>query len=310
MAKYLIWLSFLLGTSNAYASCYASSWVGGLPVYGSLFVDGGTSLAQCQALACQIYPSIQGCPQTTPVCTATFIEKTESCQPNFSGQRKSKQETQTCSNGQTTVYPWQVYSDTCTPNPPSCQASTQSQTLACQVGYVGNITQTQTSICSNPYGQPIWSGSWITTQNTCTKSITNPTNVASPVSPISPANPTGVLATPTPTATVPQTTAPSNQTTMDGFSAPTAVNSAPSSTAPTGAKETNSSKIGIKTLPLALSLELIVKPSITQPSVFAEPSLVQGLPLEVLLQDKTMMELLFQPSFNQEIYQNDLGYEQ
>jgi hypothetical protein len=57
-------------------------------------------------------------------------------------------------------------------------------------------------------------------------------------------------------------------------------------------------------------LELIVKPSITQPSVFAEPSLVQGLPLEVLLQDKTMMELLFQPSFNQNMYQNDLGFEQ
>jgi len=51
--------------------------------------------------------------------------------------------------------------------------------------------QNRTSICSNPYGQPVWSP-WVTTADTCVKSATNPTNMGSvlnPVSPISPLNP-------------------------------------------------------------------------------------------------------------------------
>ena len=51
--------------------------------------------------------------------------------------------------------------------------------------------QNRTSICSDPYGQPIWSP-WVTTTNMCVKSATNPTNMGSvlnPVSPISPLNP-------------------------------------------------------------------------------------------------------------------------
>ena len=51
--------------------------------------------------------------------------------------------------------------------------------------------QNRTSICPDPYGQPIWSP-WVTTTDMCVKSATNPTNMGSvlnPVSPISPLNP-------------------------------------------------------------------------------------------------------------------------
>lgn len=306
MAKYPLYLLLLLSllrTSDVQANCYASSWTNGMPTFGSIYANGNDTLQSCQALACSIWSTMQGCPQATPVCTTTFIEKTESCQPNYSGQRKSKQETQTCTNGQTTVYPWQVYSDTCTPNPPSCQVSTQTQSLSCQTGYVGSITQVQSSVCSNPYAQPVWSGTWITTQNTCVKSVTNPTNVTSPVSPVSPLNPTSALTTQAPTATAPQTTAPSNQTTTAGSDALTVGSSAPSSTAQTDAKGTASQTTAsaiptpktpftIKTVPLALSLELFVKPSLTQPSVFPDINIGQELPNDIKMMQNIYMDLI------------------
>jgi hypothetical protein len=286
MAKYPLYLLLLLGSSNVYSACYAGSWVGGLPVYGSLFVSGGTTLAQCQALACQIYPSIQGCPQAAPICTSTFIEKTESCQPNFSGAKRSKQEAQTCSNGQTTVYPWQTFSDTCTPNPPSCQASTQTQTLSCQTGYVGTITQVQSSTCPNPYAQPIWSGTWITTQNTCVKSLTNPTNLTSPVSPVSPLNPTNVVTpvSPTPTLTV---TAPTTQDVPNSATTQTTLQT--KSTA--SETPTPKSPFAIKTLPLALSLGLLSK-ELTQPNVFYSINISQELPNDIKIMQQTYMDLI------------------
>ena len=288
MAKFpllLLLLLSLLRTSDVQANCYAGSWVGGLPVYGSLFVDGGTTLAQCQALACQIYPTIsQSCPQATPTCSSTFIEKTESCQPNFSGAKRSKQETQTCSNGQTTVYPWQIFSDTCTPNPPSCQASTQTQTISCQTGYVGTITQVQSSSCPNPYAQPIWSGTWITTQNTCTKSVTNPTNIASPVSPVSPLNPTSVATPVSPTITS-NVTAPTTQDVPN--SATTLTTSQTKSTA----SETPTPKFSIMNLPLGLSLGLLSK-ELTQPNVFPSINIGQELPNDIKIMQQTYMDLI------------------
>lgn len=287
MAKYPLYLLLLLSllrASDVQANCYAGSWANGLPVYGSLYVDGGTSLAQCQALACQIYPSTQGCPQATPICTSTFIEKTESCQPNFSGQRRSKQETKTCTNGQTTVYPWQMFSDTCTPNPPSCQASTQTQTISCQTGYVGTITQVQSSSCPNPYAQPIWSGTWITTQNTCVKSLTNPTNVTSPVSPVSPLNQTVTPASPTPTSPV---TAPTTQDVPNSVTTPTT-----SQTKSTASETpTPKSPFSIKTIPLALSLELFSKP-MAQPNVFHDLNIGQELPNDIKMMQNIYMDLI------------------
>ena len=300
MAKFLASLLFLLVTSNAQANCYAGSWSNGMPVYGSLFVDGGTSLAQCQALACQIYPSISpSCPQAAPICTSTFIEKTESCPPNFSGAKRSKQETKTCSDGTVTQFPWQLFSDTCVLDPPSCQTTSQQQTLSCQAGYTGNITQTRTSICPTPYSQAVM-GSWITTTNTCVKSVTNPTNVMSPVSPVSPLNPVNTATTSVTTQAVSVANAPTTQ--MDGLPALKVENSAPSSTAQADAKVTPQESQGGKTksvVGLVLSLETIVKPKLTQPNVFSEPQLIQGLPNEILFSNQLFLDVYGQSFYNQ-----------
>lgn len=304
MAKFLASLLFLLVTSNAQANCYASSWVNGMPVYGSLFVDGGTSLAQCQAIACQAYPSIsQSCPQATPICTSTFIEKTESCPPNFSGAKRSKQETKTCNDGTVTQLPWQLFSDTCVLNPPSCQTTSQQQTLSCQTGYTGIITQTRTSICPTPYSQAVM-GSWITTTNTCVKSVTNPTNVMSPVSPVSPVNPTSVVnqnsnisvqTTPSSVATAQIPSSVQNSpATMVGSNALKTETSAPSLTVQTDAKGKVRSVVG-----LVLSLETIMKPTMNQPNVFSEPQLIQGLPNEILLSNQLFLDVYGQSFYNQ-----------
>jgi hypothetical protein len=297
MAKFLLYLLLLLGTNNVQANCYAGAWSNGQPVYGSLFVDGGTTLSQCQALACQIYPNIQGCPQATPTCTTTFIEKTESCQQNYSGQRRSKQETQTCSNGQTTVYPWQVFSDTCIPNPPSCQTQNQIQTLSCQTNYTGSIIQSRSSFCPDPYGQPVF-GSWVTTANTCVKSLTNPTNIASPVSPVSPANPTFSTSVPT-TQSAPVTVAtpPSVPT-----SQPTTTQNTTETKTETKTETPKTSALGKmnSSVNIVLTQELIIKPNIVQYNAFPTENISQELPSYVKMHDSILMELLGLPLPNQD----------
>jgi hypothetical protein len=97
-------------------------------------------------------------------------------------------------------------------------------------------------------------------------------------------NPTNVLTTQTPPATAPQTAVANNPTTMDGSPAPTAASSVPSSIAQTDAK-------GIKTLPLALSLELFVKP-LTQPNVFPDLNISQELPNDIKIMQQTYMDLI------------------
>ena len=248
-----------------------------MPVYGSLFVSGSTTLAQCQALACQIYPSIQGCPQP---CQAETQSQSQNCPINYSG---SITQTRQKICPQNIWTDWQVQ-NTCTPNPPSCQVSTQTQTISCQTGYVGTITQVQSSTCPNPYAQPIWSGTWITTQNTCTKSVTNPTNVLSPVSPVSPLNLTPV--SPTPTLTV---TAPTIQDVPK--SEATLTTSQTKSTASETPTQTPKSPFSLKTIPLALSLELFSKP-MAQPNVFHDLNIGQELPNDIKMMQNIYMDLI------------------
>jgi hypothetical protein len=111
-----------------------------------------------------------------------------------------------------------------------------------------------------------------------------------------------VLATPTPTATVQTTTAPSSQTTTDGLPAQSQVSSAPSSTAQTDAKGTQTTtsatptqketpKFGIKTIPLALSLELFSKP-FAQPNAFPDLNIGQELPNDIKMLQQTYMDLI------------------
>jgi hypothetical protein len=302
MARFPLWLILLLliltKANNVQAACYAGSWINGQPVYGSLFVTGGTTLAQCQALACQIYPSISpSCPQA---CQPETQVQSISCPANQSG---SITQTNTKSCPSEVWSGWQTTSNTCVQNPPSCQISSQQQTLACQTGFTGSITQTRSSTCPDPYGTPVY-GPWVTTSDACKKSMSNPTNPMSPVSPLNPA-----MQTPSPTAVAPTPTTPLGTT--PSSSAPTAESSAPESTAPTGAKVIPPPKGKVRSVVgLALSMELFVKPGLQQANVFPEVNIVQGIPNNILMQDTIMMDLLQQPGFNQPAYNQDLGFEQ
>ena len=300
----LLLLCSLLRVNDVKAACYASTWSNGMPVYGSLFVDGGTTLAQCQALACQIYPNIsQSCPQP---CQQVSETQTQSCPANYSGQI-TQTRIKTCPDNQWQA--WTTTQNTCVANPPTCQTSSQQQTLSCKIGYTGSITQIRSSTCPNPYAQPVM-GAWITTTDTCVKSISNPTNPASPVSPLSPAS---------------NTSAPTIQSSP--VTAPT-LNIVPNSEAiPTGSTETQKTETDSQTtsttqvfpspkgkaqsvVGLVLSLELFQKPGIQQPNVFPDVNIVGGIPNAVLMQDSIMMDLLQQTGFNQPAYNQDLGFEQ
>jgi hypothetical protein len=89
---------------------------------------------------------------------------------------------------------------------------------------------------------------------------------------------------------------------MDGSHALNQGNSAPSSTAQTDAKgtasqttsatsETPTPKFSIKTLPLALSLELLSK-ELTQPNVFPSINISQELPNDIKIMQQTYMDLI------------------
>ena len=52
------------------------------------------------------------------------------------------------------------------PSAPTCQSTTQTQTIPCPYGQQGQITQTQTSTCPSPNGVSV-PGQWVTTSNSC-----------------------------------------------------------------------------------------------------------------------------------------------
>jgi len=318
MARFLLWslLPFsLLRVNDALAqSCYATTWQNGMPVYNTIGAS-GTTVEYCQALACQIWPTIQGCPGTVPVCQTETQTQVLTCPVNYSGQI-TQTRTKVCPSG--TWTDWQTVQNACTPNPPSCQVTTESQTLQCQTGYTGSITQTRSSTCPNPYGQPVL-GAWVTTSDSCKKSITNATNPVSPVSPLNPASPTSSISAPiTPSSPVTAPTQPTAQTseqTQTGTQsevrtdAPTTMAS-PTTSSTSTSKESPTPKARLVTpLGLALSLELFVKPGLTQPSLFPNLTLSQPIPVEMLIQDN-VMALMFQPTINQYLEPQDLGFEQ
>jgi hypothetical protein len=121
-----------------------------------------------------------------PACSDLVENQTTACTlPNYSGV-VNQSRTYSCTSNYWS--PWTETSNNCTPDPPTCQASTETRQVACQADYVGSVTETNISSCPDPYGSPIWSG-WVETNNTCVKSATNVTNTSNPISPGSPLNP-------------------------------------------------------------------------------------------------------------------------
>jgi hypothetical protein len=173
---------------------------------------------------------------------------------------------------------WFKIADTCTPNPPSCKTSIETQTLSCQSGYTGTVTQTRSNSCPDPYGQPVWGG-WVTSQDTCVKSLTNPTNVTSPFSPISP---TSVLNqsinTPAPTiqsapVTV-QTNVPTATITQTQTDTKTE-NKTETKTESTGNSNKNTMQTIVGNL---IKFEIISQPSVKQYDVFPIIEIGQAIP--------------------------------
>jgi len=134
-------------------------------------------------------------PYRQPVCVNATETQSSACSlPHYSGV-VNQARTYSCTSSSWS--PWYETSNNCTQDPPTCQTTTETRTLACQPDYVGSITETRISSCPDPYGSPVW-GAWVETTNTCVKSATNPTNVSSPVSPSSPLNPINTQTTVTP----------------------------------------------------------------------------------------------------------------
>ena len=142
-------------------------------------------------------------PYRQPVCVNATETQSSACPlPHYSGV-VNQARTYSCTSSSWS--PWYETSNNCTQDPPTCQTSTETRTLACQTDYVGSITETRISSCPDPYGSPVW-GAWVETTNTCVKSATNVTNVSSPVSPSSPLNPVNQTSTTVDTTTTQTTT--------------------------------------------------------------------------------------------------------
>lgn len=283
----------------------------------------GTITQQRNITCANPYQTITGAWYTTSntcqaACQVQSQTQTLNCPAHYSGTITQTRQT-TCPSGQWGS--WQTTQNTCVQDPPSCQAQSQSQTLTCGTGYTGSTTQIRTSSCPDPYGQPVW-GAWTTTTSSCTKSVSNPTNPTSPISPISPTNQvttpissTSVTTTQSAPVTV-QTDAPTTSTTntpssttnTGGSSAPNQGNSAQSSTAQPNAVGTP--KVKVAGLGLALSLDTLNKPSLTQYNPFPVQGYSQSIPPEMLIMDKTVMEYLAIPPLQQTPLKQYIGFDQ
>ena len=268
MAKYpLFLLLLLLGTSNVLAqACY---W------------NGSRYNAECYACA----PN-SGWPDwwkqqycgATQTCTQRVETQTLQCQSGYTGQITQSRNIMCANPYQEVINPWYTTSNTCTP---ICQAETQVIQESCPQGYTGQITKTRTKTCP----QNIWTES---TVNSCVKSLTNPTNVTSPVSPVSPLNPVATPASPTVTSTV---TAPTTQDVPNSVATPTTLQTKSTASETPTPKETPKSPFTLKTIPLALSLELFSKP-MAQPNVFPDLNIGQELPNDIKMMQNIYMDLI------------------
>ena len=192
MAKIILFLFLLIIRNNAYAwYCNFQPDSQGNIVPGSMSCSGISNDDALQNHYCGWYrPNDPYCSiYQVPVCSPQVEYQTLSCPVHQSGainQSRSYDCTAQTWTG------WTTTSNNCTPDPPTCIESTETRTLTCSAGYEGYIQEQRTSICSDPYGSPIWIA-WSEIYNTCKMTATNINNPTSPISPISPINPNSVI---------------------------------------------------------------------------------------------------------------------
>ena len=89
------------------------------------------------------------------------------CGTGYTGTKVQKR-ISTCSFNSLPVWGnWVDVSNTCVAQIVCVPLPAETQTLSCQEGYTGIITQERTSSCPTTYGTPVWSA-WVQTSSTCT----------------------------------------------------------------------------------------------------------------------------------------------
>lgn len=201
MAKIILFLLLLIIRSNAYAwYCSFSNTQQGWYLEGSMVCNGIDPQVALQQHYCGWYrPNDPYCSvYQVPVCSAQVEYQTLSCPIHQSGAINQSR-TFECSSQSWTA--WTTTSNNCTQDPPTCIESTETRQLTCSAGYEGYLQEQRSSLCSDPYGSPIWTA-WSTILDTCKMTTTNINNPASPISPISPINPNSVISQSTPSITM------------------------------------------------------------------------------------------------------------
>jgi len=294
IGRRLLWL-LLLGSSNAWA-CYCTTPTMVAPD-GRNYCIANPECWACvpgaydpnwQALFCGNYVP----PVST--CQPSSITEQRSCPANFSGSELWQRDT-VCVSGQEVQGSWYKVGDTCTPNPPTCQVSSEAKTESCQAGYVGQKDYTRQSVCPDPYGTPVW-GQWNLVSDSCVQSVTNPANPLSPISPINaPVTPSAPVTAPEPVPMTMETPLEAPAETPSESSQP-ASEAAPSGDSPSGAQSqgqaapTPSAGSGARAAAFVQRLTMIgaLPP---QPNIIEFLTLSQELPDDIRRQQNFLLGL-------------------
>lgn len=226
--------------------------------------------------------------------------------------------------------------------------TTETQTIPCPNGQPGTITQTRQ--VSNAGYTGFWSTMASTcmvsqvivpvcsqtTPEFCPKPapppalepvqvpksepVATPTLVPAPVTPLSqqmnnplnPISPISPLAPPTPQAPKQTSNGPSTTeiTILNGMGNLTNQDAAQESSQTQLAAPATRGKIIIRGLGSALSLDTLAKPGIKQGNLFPAQNMLQEIPPEMLMQDKTMMSLLQVEPITQQPLKEELDFTQ
>ena len=192
MVRITLFLLLLLLRNNAYAwYCNFQPDSQGNIIPGSMSCSGISNDDALQNHYCGWYrPNDPYCSiYQVPVCSSQVEYQTLSCPVHQSGAVNQSRSYECTSQSWTG---WTTTSNNCTQDPPTCMETSEARAVACSAGYEGYIQEQRTSICSDPYGSPIWTA-WSEIYNTCKMTATNINNPTSPISPISPINPNSVI---------------------------------------------------------------------------------------------------------------------
>ena len=306
MVKFLLFLLLFL-TKAAYGqSCYCTTaW--SVNSTGQSYC---TANADCWACKPGAYATswqslfCSGYVPPAPTCQYSAVTEERPCSgANMIGSETWKRENN-CVNNTSVDSGWFKVASSCQPAPPTCKTSVESKIDSCQTGYTGAISSLRSSLCPDPYGQPVWTP-WSVTSNTCVKELTNPTNTLSPISPTSVVTPpTTTYSTPsitvTPTIEMPVLdTTPSETPSSQPQSQPASV----TSSAPSQESSAPSSTAGntVKSLSLVQRLDTIGAIKL-QP----QPSLTINL---ITMQQELDENVRRQQDFLIDLIANDVGYD-